>query len=63
MAKVYLRATGVDTFKWVDKASKGTADNIKAVRATLKRLKRAKLERAPKKNLQHEPGWVISTKA
>lgn len=63
MAKVYLRATGVDTFKWVDKASNATTDDIKALRVTLKRLKRAKLERALKKDLQHEPGWVISTKA
>jgi hypothetical protein len=62
MAKVYLRATGVDTFKWVDKPNKATADpEKKAVQVTLKRLKRAKLEQAPRKSTQVEPGWLISS--
>jgi hypothetical protein len=63
MDKVYLRATGDDTFKWVDKPSKATADYKGAMQVTLKQFRRAKLERAPKKSLQHEPGWIISTKA
>lgn len=60
MSKVYLRARG-DKFEWVDKLENATVDAKESMDVTLKQLKGAKLEQAPKKTLEHEPGWIIST--
>lgn len=63
MTKVYLRATGINTFEWVEKPEDATSDAKEAVESTLSRLNGAIIEPAPKKTLDHEPGWIISTKA
>ena len=61
MSKVYLRAVGVRTFEWVDKVEDATEESKESTDVTLKQLKAAKLERAPKKTPVQDPGWVISS--
>ena len=63
MPKVYFRATGTNTFEWVDKPEDATSDAKEAAEVTLAKFKRATLERAPKKHPQHEPDWIISKEA
>jgi hypothetical protein len=60
MPKVYLLATGINKFEWVDKPEKATADAKEAIDVTWKQFEGAELEQAPKKTQQHEPGWIIS---
>ena len=60
MPKVYLLATGINKFEWVDKPEKATADAKEAMDVTWKQFECAELEQAPKKTEQHEPGWIIS---
>jgi len=62
MAKVYLKATGINKFEWVDKPEQATADtNKESMEVTLKQLQDAELVKAPQKSQQFEPGWIIST--
>lgn len=60
MPKVYLRATGINRFEWVDNPENATADAKEAMEVTLKQFKDAELVQAPKKTLEHQPGWIIS---
>ncbi len=61
MSKVYLHATGIDKFEWVDKPENATALAKESMEVTLKQFQNAKLERAAKKTPEHEPDWIIST--
>jgi hypothetical protein len=61
MSKVYLHATDINKFEWVNKPENATADAKESMEVTLKQLQGAKLERAPKKTPEHEPDWIIST--
>jgi len=63
MSKVYLLATGINKFEWVDMPEKATADARESTGGTLKQLKGAELEQAPRKSPQVEPGWIISSEA
>jgi hypothetical protein len=63
MSKVYLHATDINKFEWVDKPENATSDAKESMEVTLKQFKGAELERAPKKTPQHEPGWIISKDA
>jgi hypothetical protein len=63
MSNVYLHATGINTFEWVDKPENATSDAKESMEVTLKQFQGAKLERAPKKTQQHEPDWIISREA
>jgi len=63
MSIVYLHATDINKFEWVDKPENATADAKESMEVTLKQFKGAELERAPKKTPQHEPGWIISKEA
>ena len=60
MPKVYLLATGINKFEWVDKPEKATAVANGALGVTWKQFEGAELEQAPKKTQQHEPDWIIS---
>ena len=60
MAKLYLKATGINKFEWVDKPEKANKDAKEAMEVTLKQFQSAKLEQAPRQSQQIEPGWVIS---
>ena len=59
MPKLYLKATGIDKFEWVDKPEKASTDSKESMEVTLKQFQGARLEQAPRKS-QVEPGWVIS---
>lgn len=63
MSKVYLHATAINKFEWVDKPEKATALDEESMAVTLKQLQGAKLEQALKQTLEHEPGWTISSEA
>lgn len=63
MSKVYLRATGINKFEWVDESGNATADAKESMEVTLQQFKGAELEQAPKRTPQHEPGWIISREA
>jgi hypothetical protein len=41
MSKVYLHATGIKTFEWVDKPENATADAKESMDVTLKQFKNA----------------------
>ena len=60
MPKVYLLATGINKFEWVDKPETASADAKEAMDVTWKQFEGAELEQAPKKTQQREPGWIIS---
>ena len=60
LPKVYLIATGINKFEWVDKPEKATAVADGALGVTWKQSECAELAQAPKKTEQHEPGWIIS---
>jgi hypothetical protein len=60
MPKVYLNATGIDSFEWVKNQADATEDAEEPMRVTLKQFEGAKLERALRKGPRREPGWVIS---
>jgi len=60
MAKVYLRATGINKFEWISNPERATADTRESMEVTLKQLKGAELEQAQRKTQQAEPGWIIS---
>jgi hypothetical protein len=53
---------GPNSFEWVDSPDKVThpEPSKQAAEVTLKRLKGAKLEQAPRKSQQSDPGWIIS---
>ncbi len=59
MPKLYLRATGPNTFEWVKSLKKATADYRKPAMVTLKQLRSAKLIEVPHLHLMKSK-WVIS---
>lgn len=59
MPKLYLRATGPNTFEWVKSLKKATADYRKPAMVTLKQFRSAKLIEVPDLNLMKSK-WVIS---
>lgn len=59
MPKLYLRATGPNTFEWVKSLKKATADYRKPAMVTLKQLRSAKLIEVPDLHLMNSK-WVIS---
>ena len=63
MSKVYLHATDINKFEWVDKPEKATVDAKESMEVTLKQLKGAELEQTPRKTEENEPGWIISSEA
>ncbi len=60
MARVYLRATGINKVEWISNPERATVDAKESMEVTLKQLKGAELEQAPRKTQEAEPGWVIS---
>jgi hypothetical protein len=63
MPKLYLKATGINRFEWVDKPEKATTDARKSMEVTVKQFQSAKLEQAPRRSQQMEPDWIISVDA
>jgi hypothetical protein len=63
MPKLYLKATGIDKFEWVDTPEKASADAKESMEVTVKKFQGAKLEPAPRRSQQIEPGWIISVDA
>lgn len=59
MPKVYLRATGPNSFEWVTSFKKATADYRKAAMATLKQLKSARLIELTDPHLMKSK-WIIT---
>jgi hypothetical protein len=59
MSRVYLRATGPNSFKWVKSLKKATKDYKKAANATQKQLSNTKLVEVPDPLLMQSK-WVIS---
>jgi hypothetical protein len=60
MPRLYLKATGINKFEWVGKPEKASTDAKDSMEVTLKQFQSAKLEQAPRKSQESEPGWLIS---
>jgi len=48
MSKEYLRATGPESFQWVERLEEATTDDKQSANATLKQLKNAELVEVPR---------------
>jgi hypothetical protein len=60
MPKIYLHATGPNSFEWVDSPEKADGVFKPVAEATLKQFKSAELVELPQKSPQLQSEWVIS---